>query len=203
MRLVRSAVTAGCVLASCRSRARDQAQPEFLRRCSTSQDAVKMTKNASVPDCRHVHGNATGQRGNPELIPMERILAEFSLRRLLPSLAAGLIAGALAVVVTISLAALIFSGNLAPHVARGIGLGLYGGVAIGLVVTLTTSVPGSIAAPQETTAAVLAPVAAGIAGGMGEAAAREAGFWTVAAAIAVTSFLTGSFFLALGRFKLS
>jgi SulP family sulfate permease len=114
----------------------------------------------------------------------------------------GLIAGVLSVVIEISLAALIFSGDLAPHVARGIGLTLIGGVVIGLVVTLTTSVPGTIAIPQDTTAAVLALVAAGIAAEVRGSGGGEAVFWTVAAAIAITSFLTGLFFLALGRFKL-
>jgi sulfate permease, SulP family len=137
------------------------------------------------------------------LLTLERIQQEFGPRRLFPSLAAGLIAGILTVVIEISLAALIFSGDLAPHVARGIGLALFGACATGFVVTLTTSAPGAIAIPQDTTAAILALVAAGIAGGLGERAPHEAGFWTVAAAIAITSLLTGLFFLALGRFKLS
>lgn len=112
---------------------------------------------------------------------MQRMLQEFSPRRLFPSAAVGLIAGILTVIIEISLAALVFSGDLAPHLARGIGLTLFGGVAIGFVVTLTTSVPGTIAISQDTTAAVLALVAASIAAMMGKSAASEAGFWTVAA----------------------
>ena len=134
---------------------------------------------------------------------MGGVLREVRPRRLFASLATGVIAGVLAVVIETSLAALIFSGDLAPHLARGIGLTLFGGVAIGVVVALTTSVPGAIAVSQDTTAAVLALAAAGIAGGMGASATSDAGFWTVVAAIATTSLLTGLFLLALGRFKLS
>ncbi|HEV8338755.1 MAG TPA: SulP family inorganic anion transporter [bacterium] len=134
---------------------------------------------------------------------MERILKEFSLRRLFPSLVTGLIAGVLAIIIETSLAALIFSGDLSPHVGRGIGFTLFGAFAIAFVVAITTSVAGAIAISQDTTTAVLALVAASIASGMGELAASEVVFWTVIAAIAVTSLLTGLFFLALGRYKLS
>ena len=44
-----------------------------------------------------------------------------SENQLVPSLAAGLIVGVLVVIMQVSLAALIFSGDLAPFVANGIG----------------------------------------------------------------------------------
>jgi sulfate permease, SulP family len=66
---------------------------------------------------------------------------------------------------------------------------------------LTTSVRGAIAVPQDTTAAVLALAAAGIAARVRASAAQAEGFWTVVAAIAITSLVTGLFFLVLGRFK--
>lgn len=132
-----------------------------------------------------------------------RIRARLSPRRLFPGIASGLIAGALSVVIQISIATLIFSGDLAPHLARGIGLTLGGAVVIGLIVTLTSSVRGVIAVPQEVTAAVLAVIAADIAAKLGRAAAPDETFWTVAAAIGLTSVLTGLLFIALGRFKLS
>lgn len=132
-----------------------------------------------------------------------RIRERFSPRRVFPSLASGLIAGVLTVVIQISIATLIFSGDLAPHLARGIGLCLFGAVAIGLVVTLTSSVRGAIAVPQETTAAVLAVIAADVAVKVGRPAAPDETFWTVAAVIGLTSLVTGLLFIALGRFKLS
>lgn len=124
-------------------------------------------------------------------------------RRVFPSLASGFVAGVLTVVIQISLATLIFSGDLAPHLARGIGLSLCGAVVIGLIVTLTSSVQGAIAIPQENTGAVLAVVAADIAAVLGRSAAPDETFWTVAAAIGLTSLAAGLLFIALGRFRLS
>ncbi len=127
---------------------------------------------------------------------------ELQPSRLLPGLTAGLISGMLSVILAISFAALIFSGDLASHVANGIGLALFGALAIGLVVAATSSYPGTIAGTQDSPAAILALVAVAIANGMQTSATPEAIFATVVAAIALTSLLTGAFFLALGRFKL-
>jgi sulfate permease, SulP family len=132
-----------------------------------------------------------------------RIRVRLKPRRVFPSLAGGAIAGVLAVVIQISLATLIFSGDLAPYLARGIGLSLWGAVVMGLIVTLTSSVPGAIAIPQENTAAVIAVVAADIAAVLGRSTAPDEIFWTVAAAIGLTSLAAGLLFIALGRFKLS
>jgi SulP family sulfate permease len=108
----------------------------------------------------------------------------------------------LSVIIAISFAALIFSGDLAGYVANGIGLALFGALAIGLVVAATSSYPGTMAGTQDSPAAILALVAAAIASSMRTSATPGAIFATVVAAIALTSLLTGAFFLVLGRFKL-
>ena len=61
---------------------------------------------------------------------------EFHPKRLFPSLVAGLISGILTVIIEISLAALIFSGDLARFVSNGIGITLFGSFVIGVVVAL-------------------------------------------------------------------
>ncbi|HEX8992489.1 MAG TPA: SulP family inorganic anion transporter [Anaerolineales bacterium] len=127
---------------------------------------------------------------------------EFEPRRLLPSITAGLVVGLIDISVELSLAALIFSGNLSRFLARGIGLMLFGAVVMGIVTALATSVPGLIAIPQDTPAAIMALIAAGIVGVM-KLASPDALYATVLAAIAVTSLLTGLVFLLLGRFKAS
>lgn len=127
---------------------------------------------------------------------------EFHPHRLLPSLTAGLVGGTISVILAMSFGALIFSGRLSNHVADGIGLTLFGAFAFGIVVALTSSFPGSLAGPQDSPAAILALVAAAISRSMPASATGEAAFYTVVAAIALTSVLTGAFFLALGRFKL-
>jgi SulP family sulfate permease len=126
---------------------------------------------------------------------------EFAPRRLIPNLASGLIVGVINIVIMISFAALIFSGDLAGHVASGIGLALFGAFVIGIVVALTSSFSGMLAGPQDIPAAILALVVASIVRN-GTSRTGETTFVTIVVAIALTSILTGIFFLALGRFKL-
>jgi SulP family sulfate permease len=127
---------------------------------------------------------------------------EIQPERILPSITAGLIIGMINISMELSLAALIFSGDLSPFLARGIGLMLFGAVVMGIVTALTTSVPGLIAIPQDTPAAIMALVAAGIAAGM-KLANPDALYATVLAAIILSSLLMALCFLLLGRFKAS
>jgi SulP family sulfate permease len=125
---------------------------------------------------------------------------EFHPSILLPSITAGLIATIVTISLEISLAALIFSGDLSQFVAGGIGVMLFGAFAMGIVVSLTASLPGIVGVPQDTPAAILALIAAGIAVSM-KSAAPQSIYATVLAAIAVTSLLAAIFFLLLGWFK--
>jgi SulP family sulfate permease len=133
---------------------------------------------------------------------MSQVVQGFQPRRLLSSLTAGLVIGVLTTVFTISLATLIFAGNLYSFVPNGVGLALLGAMIAGTVITLLSSYSGTIAAPQEAPAAILALVAAGIVNTMPAESTLEATFITVVAAIAVTSLLTGALFLVLGKFEL-
>ena len=127
---------------------------------------------------------------------------EFTPYNLLPSLTSGLIAAIITISIEISLAALIFSGDLEKFLADGIGLMLFGAFVVGVMVSLTTSLPGMIGLPQDTPAAILALVAAAIAFSM-KSADPKALYPTVVAAIMLTSIFTGTFFLLLGWFKAS
>ena len=121
---------------------------------------------------------------------------------LLPSITAGLIAAIITISVEISLAALIFSGDLEQFLAGGIGLMLFGAFAVGVTIALTTSLPGMVGLPQDTPAAVMALVASAIAVSMRGMDPRAL-YATVVAAISLTSILTAVFFLFLGWFKAS
>lgn len=127
---------------------------------------------------------------------------DFQPKKLFPSLTAGLIVGITDVSLEISLAALIFSGVLAPFVGQGIGFILFGAFLVLLIGAITSPIPGTMNVPQDTPAAILALVAAGVAGNM-SGAPLENTFTTVVVAIIVTSLLTGLVFLIFGRFKLS
>jgi SulP family sulfate permease len=127
---------------------------------------------------------------------------EFQPKILLPSLTAGLIAAIVTISMEISLAALIFAGDLNRFLAGGIGLMLFGAFAMGIVVALLTSLPGTISVPQDTPAAIFALIAASIAVGM-RGANPEATYATVVAAIALTSIITGVAYMLIAWFKAS
>jgi len=121
--------------------------------------------------------------------------------RWVTSLSAGLISGVLTVTMGIAFAALIFSGPLSGFISRGISLILLSTLIIGTFVAWTSSYKGTVARPHEIPAAILALIASLITTKMLPTASLEGMFITVVAAIAVTSFMTGLFFLALGTFK--
>lgn len=133
---------------------------------------------------------------------VSQLIQEFHPKRLLPSLTAGLVSGILTVIVEISFAALIFSGDLSGYVSDGIGLTLFGAFVVGIVGAVTSSFPGTVILPQDSPVAILALMAAIIANSMPATAMPEDAFLTVVAAITITSLLTGAFFLGLGTFKL-
>lgn len=127
---------------------------------------------------------------------------EFKPDILLPSITAGLVAAIITISLEISLAALIFSGELSEFLAGGIGLMLFGAFAMGIVIALTTSLPGMVGLPQDTPAAIMGLVAAGIVIHMRGEDPRAV-YSTIVAAISLTSVLTAVFFLLLGWFKAS
>jgi sulfate permease, SulP family len=126
---------------------------------------------------------------------------EFQPRLLLSSVVVGLLAGVMDLGMEISLAAYIFSGDLAPFLAQGIGVMLFGALVAGVVVGLVTSLPGAVAVPQDTPAAILALLGAGIALEM-QLAPPQAMFATFLTAIALTTLLMAVIVLVIGRFRL-
>jgi len=115
-----------------------------------------------------------------------------------PALTAGGVAGVLEVVLATSLAALVFSGELAQHRGAGIGLALLGGAVVMLVIAGFSSLPFSVGSVQDTTATIIALLAARIAGDV----PREDAFLTVVLAITVATIVAGLFFFSLGTLRL-
>lgn len=132
---------------------------------------------------------------------LDEFKREFQPRTLLSSLTIGALAGVMDLGMEISLAAYIFSGDLRPFLAHGIGVMLFGALVSGVVVGLVSSLPGAIAVPQDTPAAVLALLGAGIALSM-KAAPPPTVFATVLTAIALTTLLMAVILLVIGRFRL-
>jgi sulfate permease, SulP family len=133
---------------------------------------------------------------------LRQLATEFTPSRLFPSLVAGLISGIITVMIEISLAAFIFSGNLSRFVSNGVGITLFSSFVIGVSVALTSSMRGAVGVGQDIPAAILASVAAGIAASLSKSAPPEATYATVVAVIAITSLVTGIGFLLMGVFRL-
>lgn len=131
------------------------------------------------------------------------LLRELEPRRLIPNVTAGLVVGILGVAVSISFAALIFTGDLSPFLGRAIGLAFVSSIVIGMTVALFSSLPGMYAVVQDTPAVILGLAALSIAASMPAGASGRELFLTVVAANGLTTLLTACAFLALGSFRLA
>lgn len=127
---------------------------------------------------------------------------ELNPAQLAPNLIAALVAGLLEIVIAISFAALIFSGELAGFVANGIGLFLLAAIIFLTIVSLFTSLPGTVSGLQDIPTAILTVTAASLVSQLGTTSTAEEKFFTVVAAIGLTTLVTGLFFWGLGQFKL-
>ncbi|MDB9314750.1 SulP family inorganic anion transporter [Spirulina sp. CS-785/01] len=125
----------------------------------------------------------------------------FQPQLFIPSLTAGLVTGIIGVIRAISYAALIFSGLLSTHLSTGVGMTVFSTGIITAVVALLSALPGMIATPLAAPTAILAIMAGDIAQEMKAVAPTDEILMTVLVAIAVASFLTGSFLFTLGRFQ--
>ena len=126
-----------------------------------------------------------------------------SVAWLVQNTSVGLVLGALAITMDISLAALLYGGQ-PEYLGRGIGLVLLGGVMLPLVVTLLTSLPGIFANAQDAPAAVLGALAAVLGTQLvaGAPLAGEERFFTMVAIAACTALATGVVFMLFGFFRL-
>jgi SulP family sulfate permease len=129
----------------------------------------------------------------------ERVRAELRPSRLPTALISGILNGAMEVALAVSFAALVFSGELSPHLSRGIGLALFSATVGTAIVALLSSFHGSISAPQDVPAAIVALAVAAVAA----AIAPDAQFATVAVFIALTTLAAGLIFLLLGAWRLT
>ncbi len=144
----------------------------------------------------------TGPISKPSENPLAQLAQDLRPGRLLPGLVAGLVTGILNVMLAMSLAALIFSGELAARLPTGIGMVLIGDAVVGTLIALTSSHPSSIAVSQDVPAAILAPVVAAALVGMPPGTGDAQRFFTAVLLITGATLLTGLCFLALGYFKL-
>ncbi len=119
-----------------------------------------------------------------------------------PALVAGAVTGLVVVILSLSFAVLIFSGELAGHVGTAIGMVLFTAVVVGGLVALFSSFAGSIAFPQDKIAPILALMASLIVADMPVGTDPDLLFATVASALMAATTLTGLLLFGLGYFRL-
>jgi SulP family sulfate permease len=116
------------------------------------------------------------------------------------ALAAGLVIGAVEVVLAISFAALVYGGYLAYFLSRGIGMYLVAAAVTLAILAWRAGSRGVVGSVQDAAAAVLAIVATTTA--LDAFGSLDRAFLTVIAATVVVTLATGLTFALLGVFKL-
>lgn len=124
----------------------------------------------------------------------------FDVMTLASAVNAGVVLAATDIMLEISVAALVFSGPLAPFVGAGIGYFLFGTLAVGLVVALTSGFPHGIGVAQDTPAVILAVAMAAVASTL--PAGASALLPTAVATMALTTLAAAALFLVLGVLRL-
>lgn len=116
------------------------------------------------------------------------------MRNLFPNLLSGLILSFLNITYAISLAAFIFSGNIANYFPTGAGILLVATAVSAFIVAVGSSIPGVISTPKGMLCAVIAMMAASIAATVSQHQVLP----TIIAAIMISSVLTGLCLFLLG-----
>jgi len=130
-------------------------------------------------------------------------LQELKPKFLIPNLTAGVVTGFISLALTISYAAIIFTGDLSPYLAAGTGIALISTFTIAIVIALFSPLKGSIAAIQDVPAAIIAATVVTMLGTLEPSLSSNEAFITVVAFCGLTTLITALVFLGLGYFRLA
>ena len=117
------------------------------------------------------------------------------------SILSGAVIGVLVVFVRVSLAALIFSGDLSVFLAAGIGIMLLSSLITGLVATCFSGFSVSVNGPQDIPSVLIGLIAATIVGSSALPLADNV-FATIVMLMAVSSLITGALMWCFGHYNL-
>ena len=117
--------------------------------------------------------------------------------KLIPAMSCGTITGVQLLVFSVSMAAVVFSGPLAPYLSAGIGLVLFGYCAIGTVVTLASGFRGAVAGAPLPAVMMLVAITSTL------DLQGRALFVTAVAAALIGTIAAGACFLVIGHFRLA
>jgi len=132
----------------------------------------------------------------------EQMVDSFRPANLISSLIAGSVTGIIGVTGVVAFASLLYSGQLAPYAAAGMGMFLFGSMVISALAALFSSTSGVVAGVQDAGVAVLGVIAVALAATMPPGTAPHDLFVLVVAAVTASGALTGLIFMTLGFFKL-
>src|SRR5262245_50438645 len=119
-----------------------------------------------------------------------------------PNVVAGLISGLVTLVYSLSFAALIFSGKLAPYFPQGLGTALIGAAVTAIIVGWKSPFPFTLAGPEANSAIILALGGRAIAAALNSPEQEPTIYPTVWAGIILSTLVNGLFLYLLGRFRL-
>jgi SulP family sulfate permease len=112
-----------------------------------------------------------------------------------------LLLGFTEIIFAVSLGSLIFSGELTPYRPYGIGIAIASLAITSITISLTTSVPSIATCVQDSSSVIQGLIVAGLYGALSTFGESDR-LNMVLAVLALTSLLTGLFFLVLGFFNL-
>lgn len=130
------------------------------------------------------------------------MLREFNAERVIAILLAGIIAGLVTLITSVSFAALMFNGKLAPFISSGITILIATAVVGGSIFALFSSCRPLVAMPDDDTAPILALMVTMVVAGFPAGTPAEVLFVTAYGALACTAVLTGLALALLGIFRL-
>jgi sulfate permease, SulP family len=129
-------------------------------------------------------------------------LRDLNADSIISILLSGIIAGMVVLISSVSFAALIFSGELAPFISSGITILVSTAVVAGSLFSLLSAARPVVALPDDDTAPILALMVGMVVAGFPAGTPPMVLFVTAFGAMACTALLTGIVLLALGYFKL-
>lgn len=130
------------------------------------------------------------------------MLRELNGERVIAILLAGIIAGIVTLISSVSFAALMFNGKLTPFISSGITILIATAVVAGSIFSLLSTCRPVVAMPDDDTAPILALMVTMVVAGFPASTPAEVLFVTAFAALACTAVLTGLALALLGIFRL-
>ena len=132
-----------------------------------------------------------------------KISNRFNPSTLAPSFVIGIVIWVIALAIGSSFTALIFHGRLASYFVAGLGIFLISSVFLSLICAFFSTDEAVIPSPQDTSAVVLAAMSTNLVAMAPADMTDEILFLTVAATMALSSILTGIFFIVVGSTRIA